>query len=136
MDADNPRPLRFVVLRHTVPAAQGESHFDLMLERTGLDGLITYRSVRWPITETVTLTRLNNHRRAYLEYEGEISGGRGWVRRVAEGQYSVDSPRHSGAATTFQFITTDRRCSLRCEKALIDPEAPVGTLLPISPEPD
>jgi hypothetical protein len=29
--------------------------------------------------------RLADHRVAYLEYEGEISGGRGSVRRVAEG---------------------------------------------------
>jgi hypothetical protein len=33
--------------------------------------------------------RLADHRAAYLTYEGEISGGRGSVRRVAEGELRI-----------------------------------------------
>jgi hypothetical protein len=32
---------------------------------------------------------LANHRRAYLEYEGEISGNRGRVSRIEEGTYQI-----------------------------------------------
>lgn len=35
------------------------------------------------------LTPLAEHRRAYLEYEGPVSGNRGAVRRVAGGSYKV-----------------------------------------------
>jgi hypothetical protein len=30
---------------------------------------------------------LDDHRRVYLDYEGVISGGRGWVRRCDQGLY-------------------------------------------------
>lgn len=33
--------------------------------------------------------QLPNHRRRYLDYEGELSGGRGSVCRIASGEYSV-----------------------------------------------
>ena len=36
--------------------------------------------------EDLEVTRLADHRRMYLEYEGEVSGGRGEVMQVAEGR--------------------------------------------------
>ncbi|MBV8780188.1 MAG: hypothetical protein JO353_02215 [Phycisphaerae bacterium] len=47
--------------------------------------LMTWRSPVWPIERETALTRLADHRRDYLQYEGEISGNRGTVRRVASG---------------------------------------------------
>ena len=76
--------LRYVVLHHT---GYGEDHFDLMLEVSAHDPLITLRSPVWPILEDVQLTPLGEHRREYLSYEGPVSGGRGDVKRVAAGTY-------------------------------------------------
>jgi hypothetical protein len=76
--------LRFVVLRHE---GVGDPHFDLMLEIEPGGKLATWRSPRWPIDRPTELHELGAHRRDYLQYQGEISGGRGSVRRVAEGTY-------------------------------------------------
>ena len=78
-----PRTVRFAVLRHE---GIDSPHFDLLIE-TGPDRpLATWRCDAWPIAATTTLTRLPDHRRIYLDYEGPVSGGRGTVRRVAGGQ--------------------------------------------------
>jgi hypothetical protein len=78
---------RYVVLQHLMPPSSGrESHYDLMLERDGM--LLT-----WAITELpqaglrTAAKRLPDHRPAYLDYEGPVSGDRGEVRRVAAGEY-------------------------------------------------
>jgi hypothetical protein len=78
--------LRFVVLYHDGIDAP---HFDLMLETSSGSALATWRSPAWPITESLALEQLANHRREYLDYEGEISGGRGSVRRIAAGTYRI-----------------------------------------------
>lgn len=74
--------LRYVVLHH---AGHGPPHFDLMFEVDQTAPLLTFRSPAWPIVEPVQLERLGDHRRAYLSYQGPVSGGRGEVVRVAEG---------------------------------------------------
>ncbi|MHC5537239.1 DNA polymerase ligase N-terminal domain-containing protein [Singulisphaera rosea] len=75
---------RFVVLEHRWSGV----HWDLMLE----DGetLRTW-AIDSPIVPGVDLPArsLPAHRRVYLDYEGEISGGRGDVRRVAQGTYTT-----------------------------------------------
>jgi len=82
--------LRFVVLFHD---GTGDPHFDLMLETSPGSRLATWRSPAWPITGPTTLEQLADHRREYLEYEGPISGGRGSVRRIESGTFSIsDSP--------------------------------------------
>ena len=80
-------PARFVILEHSV---NGAVHFDLMLEVAGQELLRTFQLARWPLAvgEGCACARLADHRRAYLDYEGEISGGRGSVRRVAAGYWS------------------------------------------------
>jgi hypothetical protein len=84
--------VRFVVLHHT---GFGPEHYDLMFERADdvrrAAPLETFRSPCWPIASRVRLERLGDHRRAYLEYEGPLSGGRGEVRRVAAGEYQLIS---------------------------------------------
>lgn len=73
---------QFVLLEHRWNGV----HWDLMLE----DGnaLRTW-AIDAPIVAGVDLPAraLAAHRRAYLDYEGPISGGRGTVRRIDRGLY-------------------------------------------------
>ena len=82
---------RFVVLLHETPAGYSrKTHFDLMLE-VG-DSLRTWALDKLPATdETVSAERLPDHRPVYLDYEGQLGGGRGGVSRVDQGDYdSID----------------------------------------------
>ncbi|MCC7508702.1 MAG: hypothetical protein IT464_04970 [Planctomycetes bacterium] len=78
---------QYVILEHTV---NGAVHFDLMLEIAGQDLLRTLQLARWPLAagESASCSELAPHRRAYLTYEGEVSGGRGSVKRVETGTWS------------------------------------------------
>jgi hypothetical protein len=80
---------RFVVLRHVLPAgAARSSHFDVMLERDGV--LRTWACASLPeMGESQEAEQLADHRPAYLEYEGDVSGNRGSVLRVAAGSYEL-----------------------------------------------
>jgi hypothetical protein len=74
---------RFVILEHDHPFL----HWDLMLE----DGasLKTWRLPAPPQADTVMrVTGLGDHRLAYLEYEGPLSGNRGQVTRWDSGTYA------------------------------------------------
>lgn len=77
---------RFVLLEHRWDGV----HWDLMLE-TGPGGPLR----TWAIDEEVVPGRdlsaraLADHRAAYLDYEGEVSGERGSVRRVDRGEYEA-----------------------------------------------
>ena len=81
---------RFVVLHHTGGA--GADHFDLMLEAAGEEKLMCWRvgvgPERWGdglVWDAAGVERIADHRAVYMTYEGQISGGRGAVKRVAEG---------------------------------------------------
>lgn len=92
---------RFVLLEHSMPAHfELKTHWDLMLDQAS--GLLTFQlpclpkcnaapgpggAVERPSAsaEILKVTRLPDHRRLYLTFEGEISGGRGHVRRLAGG---------------------------------------------------
>jgi hypothetical protein len=76
---------RFVVLRHDHLAL----HWDLMLEAGAV--LRTWRLAA-PLSlqgGTVASTVSFDHRLAYLDYEGPISGGRGAVVREEHGTFTV-----------------------------------------------
>lgn len=62
-----------------------QAHYDLMFETLPRSDLATWRSPVWPIEAPTELTRLKDHRRFYLQYEGELSERRGRVDRVAGG---------------------------------------------------
>ena len=79
---------QYVILHHTgIP----NPHFDLLLDPGGGGNdhpLWTWRLPTHPDTWPTTLppaTRLPDHRRLYLTYEGEISNHRGTVTRIATG---------------------------------------------------
>jgi hypothetical protein len=74
--------LRFVILDHDYPAP----HFDLMLEHEGR--LRTWRIHGPPDSDSdLAAEPLGDHRIAYLDYEGPVSGGRGRVVRWDAGTY-------------------------------------------------
>lgn len=88
--------LRFVVLYHQLPPAQGRSpHWDLMFQQG--DRLRTWSVVELPQPDgpASTAIMLPPHRLAYLDYEGPVSGDRGDVRRIDRGmlQWLTDTPR-------------------------------------------
>jgi len=78
---------RFVLLHHLCGA---DSHYDLMIEVGEL--LATWRLPR-PLERIdaapVAAVRIGMHRRAYLDYEGPLAGGRGSVRAVDRGTCAV-----------------------------------------------
>jgi len=80
-------PLRYVVLRHE---DVDEPHFDLMFETRAGSDLATWRASEWPIIDTTEFTPLRPHRRAYLQYEGAISGDRGTVHRVHSANHVIE----------------------------------------------
>lgn len=75
---------RFVLLEHDHP----EFHWDFMLESN--DTLLTWRLDRIPDKAgEIAAVSLPDHRIAYLDYEGPISGNRGSVVRVDRGDFEV-----------------------------------------------
>jgi hypothetical protein len=84
---------RAVVLEHTLP--DGSAHFDWMIEHPALTGerrLATWRTAARPDrADAFSGERIGDHRAAYLAFEGEIPGGRGRVRRVAQGEARWES---------------------------------------------
>ena len=77
---------RFVILRHEAPQS---THFDLMLETEAV--LRTWSLPQPPENATAfECELLADHRTAYLDYEGVVSGGRGVVSRWDRGVYSVE----------------------------------------------
>ena len=80
---------RFVLLEHTGhPDDPAGRHFDLLLEEA--DACQTWRLAEIPVAGggPVAAEPLPPHRLAWLEIEaGEVSGGRGFARRVDAGTY-------------------------------------------------
>jgi hypothetical protein len=73
---------RFVLLEHDHPFL----HWDLMLEAGQM--LRTWRLTALPESgREIAAESLGDHRRAYLDYEGPLSGGRGTVRRWDAGTF-------------------------------------------------
>lgn len=72
---------RFVLLRHEVPGDfPRPSHWDLLLERDHT--CWTWAVEDWSLVgDGTTATRLPDHRKHYLTYEGPLSGDRGTVTR-------------------------------------------------------
>jgi hypothetical protein len=101
---------RFVVLLHETPEGyERGTHFDLMLEWGGV--LRTWSLPVLPVEgETIAAERLPDHRLAYLDNEGEVSGGRGQVRRVDRGEY--EHLEESAERVVIQLAGTQLRGTL------------------------
>jgi hypothetical protein len=65
-------------------------HLDLFLD-TGGDSLVTYEvltnTIDIPKFEVFSCTRKKDHRKRYLDYEGEISQQRGFLKILWKGEY-------------------------------------------------
>ncbi len=78
---------RFVILHHLLDDGQ---HWDLMLEHQ--DVLLTWQLPCEPVDRSILpipTRRIGDHRKAYLDFEGPISGNRGRVRRVDTGALDI-----------------------------------------------
>jgi DNA polymerase Ligase (LigD) len=74
---------RFVILEHDHP----HRHWDFMLEADG--ALRTWRLPTPPADGlTVTAERIADHRLAYLDHDGPVSGNRGVARPWDQGNYA------------------------------------------------
>jgi hypothetical protein len=94
---------RAVLLRHDLP--DGGYHYDWMIQRaaTAAGSLLTFRTrvrIDQPGFTRFDAELLEDHRAAYLDYEGVMSGGRGTVSRVATGEVSLAEP----SATTLLIV--------------------------------
>jgi hypothetical protein len=78
---------RTVVLLHSRNGVP--DHFDWMIDQPELVAerrLMTFKVPYRPDkTDSFLAEKTPDHRAIYLDYEGEVSGGRGMVTRVAEG---------------------------------------------------
>ena len=90
-DTTRQQPMhRFVILHHQSPT---DEHWDVMLET---DSALT----TWSVPPLLSIgssfacpaTRLPDHRKHYLDYEGEITDHRGTVTRIDAGTYEPLSP--------------------------------------------
>ncbi len=80
---------RWALLEHSEFSRDSNGiHFDLLLE--DIDGCRTWRIEKIPVLDgpSQTVIPLPVHRLKWLDIsEGEVSGGRGWARRVFAGKF-------------------------------------------------
>jgi hypothetical protein len=113
---------RFVVLQHELPGPErAGTHWDFMLEQNGI--LWTWALDQAPIAgREIVASRLADHRLAYLDYEGAISGNRGSVTQWDAGEFEytknnstndvmvrLTGRRLNGIATLRQNSSGDQR---------------------------
>lgn len=108
--------MRFAVLHHT---GIDEPHFDLLFETEAGSSLVTYRLTVWPVDSQISATKLRDHRRLYLTYQGDVPGERGRVDRVDEGEVFVEKTTNAG----WTLVRTDGRrlIHLRPDESAADP---------------
>lgn len=106
---------RFVILEHDHPSL----HWDLMLETGAV--LWTWRLAAPPrqAGERIAAERIGDHRKAYLEYEGPVSGGRGTVRRWDAGEWETaeGSPGETAGGWAVRLCGERFRGTLTLERA-------------------
>lgn len=101
---------RFAILEHTgAPDDPAGRHYDLLLEAG--DVCRTWRLAEMPVAggPPVTAVELPPHRLAWLDHvAGEVSGGRGFARRIAAGEYgaSLSDAAHLTDATRCSIVLT------------------------------
>jgi len=104
-----PQSARFAILRHESPTGL---HWDLLLEMGSVLRTFALPSLPEPGAE-IACKPLPDHRLMYLDYEGEISGGRGAVVRHDRGQYQIVSERNDELVLNLRGEKIVGRVSLR-----------------------
>ena len=104
---------RSTVLLHTLP--NGESHFDWLIDQPTIScehRLLSWRcelnpsAIDHPAKAPLlhfTGEQLPDHRAIYLEYEGPISGNRGHVQRIAQGDVDTCSQSSKAIEMTIRW---------------------------------
>lgn len=101
---------RFAILEHHYQGV----HWDFMLEQGRR--LRTWRLATPPgEAETIEATPLPDHRLVYLDYEGEVSGGRGHVHRWDWGEFDWVREDASAVEVTLSGRRVRGRAYLRKE---------------------
>jgi hypothetical protein len=112
---------RYVILRHDPPERSSNAvHWDFMIETGPV--LRTWALEAEPFAGgSILAAALPDHRLAYLDYEGPISGNRGNVTRCAFGEFEIiaetlarlelrlTSDRWSGLVTICQDAANPQR---------------------------
>lgn len=85
----------FVLLEHCVRRANHappDVHWDLLLDAPEWERLPTWRLARNPLVSAgdIPADRIKDHRRLYLDFEGELSDGRGLVTRIERGAATIE----------------------------------------------
>ena len=116
---------RFTVSRHT--GSKEGDHFDLLLEHG--DALKTWRLENTSFQFPQAARQIKDHRKTYLDYEGEVSGGRGTVKVWDTGTYVVDrwSDKHIRIAVAGRQLKTRLRLDKTDEGG--EGKEPVWTVL-------
>lgn len=100
---------RFVVLEHDSPRGR---HWDFMLQRG--ESLATWALSAPPdAAGPIAADALPDHRLAYLDYEGPVSGGRGSVARWDCGQYGAEKEDAEGLTVSLAGDKLVGRATLR-----------------------
>ncbi len=112
--------VRFVILHHQpIDGEQNQftEHWDFMVEDG--EGLATWQLSKNPIDDpkaTITANRIGKHRKAYLNYEGPVSNGRGAVRRIESGHCIIHKAVPSGWTLEFIEDHLEQRIELCCNE--------------------
>jgi hypothetical protein len=115
---------RFVILEHDGPRGL---HWDWMLETAGV--LATWALPQPPGPGlTLEAEALPDHRPAYLDYEGPISGGRGSVTRWDQGTYDLERWDATSIAVILHGSRIEGRATL--DKIPVQPDRWQFSLLP------
>ncbi len=127
---------RFVVLEHDSPRGL---HWDLMLETAGV--LATWALPQPPEPGlTLEAEALPDHRPAYLDYEGKLSGDRGSVTRWDRGTYDLQRWDASAIAAILHGRRIEGRVTLeaipsqpaRWRLSLVPPPGPTRGKAPLA----
>jgi len=98
--------LRFAILEHTgAPDDAVGRHVDLLLETGG--SCRTWRLLRVPVAGggSVAAAEIAPHRLAWLDHvAGEVSGGRGFARRIDGGRCEILSADAADLSAATQFV--------------------------------
>lgn len=135
-------PGRTVLLRHYLPDRSW--HYDWLIEPPGGDEPERVPTLRLRIrpdeaSGPFAAALLEPHRRAYLTYQGPVSGDRGAVRRIASGTCTALAETERGLV--FDIVWDDAEPELWRFEARPDPEGDVpdgpsgaGVPLTVTPE--
>jgi hypothetical protein len=110
---------RFSLSHHT-GSGKGD-HYDFMLERE--DSLQTWRLQHTSFLNPQTVIQVKDHRKTYLDFEGEVSGDRGRVRLWDTGTFTFEEDRPGRLRVALSGKQVRTRLLLQRTQESPDPEA-------------